>query len=303
MAPEVKQNNKRDRSVAQRIKQWLGIVVFGTTTRLGRAFDIGLLWAILISILIIIVESVPSVNERYGTYLKTAEWIVTILFTLEYIIRIWVVKKKSGYIFSFFGIVDFLSIASFYLSLVFPGSRPFILLRAIRLLRIFRIFQLTHYLDESAILGKALIKGLKRITVFLSVLIVAVTILGTIMYVVEHDENKGFTTIPQSIYWAIVTITTVGYGDITPVTYPGKIISSVIMMLGYALIAVPTGIVAAELTKQKDQDVFHHHKRVGECPSCGLDVYDPNANYCRNCGKPLPEEALTPGDKQPTISG
>lgn len=274
-----------------KLKQWLGIVVFGTTTRLGRIFDIALLWAILISILIIILESVPSINREYGDYLKAAEWVITILFTLEYIIRIWVIKKKSGYIFSFFGIVDFLSIASFYLSLIFPGSRPFIMLRAIRLLRIFRIFQLTHYLSESAIMGKALIKSLKRITVFLSVLIVAVVLMGTIMYVVEHGEN-GFDSIPHSIYWAIVTITTVGYGDITPVTTLGKVISSIIMMLGYALIAVPTGIVAAELTKQKDEDIFHHQKRVGECPNCGLDIYDPNANYCRNCGKPLPEEAM-----------
>jgi len=297
MKLETKQNKRRERTAAQRLKQWLGIIVFGTTTRMGRAFDIGLLWAILISILIIIVESVPSVNEQYGTYLKTAEWIITILFTLEYIVRIWVVKKKSGYIFSFFGIVDFLSIASFYLSLIFPGYRPLILLRAIRLLRIFRIFQLTHYLDESAIMGKALIKSLKRITVFLSVLVVAVTILGTIMYAIEHEHNEGFKTIPQSIYWAIVTITTVGYGDVTPFTHLGKIVSSIIMMLGYALIAVPTGIVAAELTKQKDTDVFHHQKRVGECPNCGLDVYDPHANYCRNCGKPLPEESKTLDDE------
>lgn len=274
-----------------KLKQWLGIVVFGTTTRLGRIFDIALLWAILVSILIIILESVPSINKKYGDYLKAAEWVITILFTLEYMIRIWVIKKKSGYIFSFFGIVDFLSIASFYLSLIFPGSRPFIMLRAIRLLRIFRIFQLTHYLSESAIMGKALIKSLKRITVFLSVLIVAVILLGTIMYVVEGGQN-GFESIPQSVYWAIVTITTVGYGDITPVTTMGKVISSIIMMLGYALIAVPTGIVAAELTKQKDEDIFHHQKRVGECPNCGLDIYDPNANFCRNCGKPLPEEAM-----------
>ncbi|RYY70719.1 MAG: ion transporter [Chitinophagaceae bacterium] len=293
MSSIIQPSRRRERSFGQRLKQWLGIIVFGTTTKMGRAFDIGLLWAILISILIIIVESVPAVNAKYGFYLKTAEWIITILFTLEYIIRIWVVKKKSGYIFSFFGMIDFLSIASFYLSLVFPGSKPFILLRAIRLLRIFRIFQLTHYLSESAIMGKALIKSLKRITVFLSVLVVAVIILGTIMYVIEHEDNPGFHTIPQSIYWAIVTITTVGYGDVTPVTYFGKVLSSIIMMLGYALIAVPTGIVAAELTKQKDEDVFHHQKRVGECPSCGLDIYDPNANYCRNCGKPLPEEAIS----------
>lgn len=280
-----------------KIKRWFAIVVFGTTTKLGRAFDIGLLWAILISILLIIVESVPWMHAHYGRYFKFAEWAIIILFTIEYIIRIWVIKKKAGYIFSFFGIIDFLSIASFYLSLIFPGSRPLVMLRAIRLLRIFRIYQLSHYLSESAIMGKALIKSLQRITVFLSVLVVIVIILGTIMYVVEHGKH-GFDSIPHAIYWAIVTITTVGYGDITPATTLGKIISSIIMMLGYAIIAVPTGIVTAELTRERDEQKFHHQKRVGECPSCGLDIYDPHANYCRNCGAKLPEElSLQPGKK------
>jgi voltage-gated potassium channel len=278
---------ENDRRKTEIIKRWIANVVFGSTTRVGRAFDIGLLWAILISILIIILESVPWMNDRFGTYFKVAEWILIILFTLEYFVRVWVIKKKAGYIFSFFGLVDLLSIGSFYLSIFFPGSRPLLMLRAIRLLRIFRIYQLTHYLSESAILGKAMIRSLKRITVFLSVLIVIVVILGTIMYVVEHGEN-GFETIPKSIYWAIVTITTVGYGDITPVTIMGKMIASIIMMLGYAIIAVPTGIVTVELSKEKEESRFPHGKRVGECPSCGLDIYDPFANYCRNCGKPLP---------------
>ncbi|MBL7762275.1 MAG: ion transporter [Chitinophagaceae bacterium] len=280
---------KDNKTKVSRIKKQLAIVVFGSTTRLGRLFDIALLWAILLSILILILESVPWMNERFDVFFKVAEWTIIILFTIEYIIRVWVIRKKSGYIFSFFGIIDFLSIASFYLSLVFPGSRPLLMLRAIRLLRIFRIYQLTHYLSESAILGKALIKSLKRITVFLSVLLVIVIILGTIMYVVEQGRN-GFETIPQSIYWAIVTITTVGYGDITPVTTLGKIISSVIMMLGYAIIAVPTGIITSELTKEREEAKFQDLKRIGECASCGLDIYDPNANYCRNCGKPLPIE-------------
>ncbi len=277
------------RTKIQRLKQWLGIVVFGTTTRMGRVFDIALLWAIVISILIIILESVKSLNDKYGVYFKMIEWVISILFTIEFLIRVWVVKKKSGYIFSFFGMVDLLTILSFYLSLIFPGSRPLIMLRAIRLLRIFRIYQLTHYLSESAVLGKALIRSLKRITVFLSVLLVVVIILGTIMFVVEAGQN-GFDSIPQSIYWAIVTITTVGYGDVTPVTTLGKIISSIIMMLGYAIIAVPTGIVTAELTKEREQTAFHSAQRVGECENCGLDIYDPHANFCRNCGKPLPPE-------------
>ena len=280
---------REKRTKLQRLKQWLGIVVFGTTTRLGRIFDIALLWAIVISILIIILESVKELNDKYGYYFKVIEWIISILFTIEFLIRLWVVKKKRGYIFSFFGMVDLLTIVSFYLSLIFPASRPLISLRAIRLLRIFSIYQLTHYLSESAILGKALIRSVKRITVFLSVLVVLVILLGTIMFVVEGGQN-GFHSIPQSIYWDIVTITTVGYGDVTPATTLGKFISSIIMMLGYAIIAVPTGIVTAELTKQKEDKAFHAAQRVGECESCGLDIYDPNANYCRNCGKPLPPE-------------
>jgi len=279
----------------QAFKRWLAIIVFGSNTKLGRAFDMALLWTIIISIVIFILESVPWINKAYGYYFKIMEWIIIFLFTIEYLVRIWVIKKKAGYIFSFFGIVDFLSIASFYLSLLFPGYGSLVMLRAIRLLRIFRIYQLTHYLSESAILGKAMIRSLKRITVFLSVLTVLVIILGTIMYVVESGKN-GFNSIPHSIYWAIVTITTVGYGDVTPVTALGKLISSVIMMLGYAIIAIPTGIVTAELTKEREEQKFHHQKRVGECSSCGLDIYDPNANYCRNCGKPLPiEKTVLPG--------
>jgi voltage-gated potassium channel len=292
---------RQQRTKLQRLKQWLGVVVFGTSTRMGRIFDIALLWAIVLSILIIILESVKDLNDRYGTYFRIIEWVISILFTIEFLIRLWVVKKKSGYIFSFFGMVDLLTILSFYLSLIFPGSRPLVMLRAVRLLRIFRIYQLTHYLSESAVLGKALIRSLKRITVFLSVLLVVVILLGTIMFVTEGGKN-GFDSIPQSIYWAIVTITTVGYGDVTPVTTLGKIISSIIMMLGYAIIAVPTGIVTAELTREKQEQDTHHRQRVGECANCGLDIYDPYANYCRNCGKPLPpENAIPPGDK--TISG
>ncbi len=276
-------NSKR--SKLNRIKRVLAIVVFGTTTRMGKLFDIALLWAILVSILLIILESVPEINQQYGHVLKIIEWGITILFTIEYMIRVWVIKKKSGYIFSFFGIVDFLSIATFFLSLIFPGSKPLLMLRAIRLLRIFRIYQLTHYLSESAVMGKTLIRSLKRITVFLSVLMVLVMILGTIMYVVEHGQN-GFESIPKSVYWAIVTITTVGYGDITPASSLGKFISSIIMLLGYAIIAVPTGIISAEFTRQKEKEQSLD-QRVGECPSCGLDVYDIHAKYCRNCGTSL----------------
>ncbi len=284
MYTPLKTDNSK-RSKFNRIKRVLAIVVFGTTTRMGKLFDIALLWAILISILLIILESVPEINRQYGHVLKIIEWGITILFTIEYLIRVWVIKKKSGYIFSFFGIVDFLSIATFFLSLIFPGSKPLLMLRAIRLLRIFRIYQLTHYLSESAVMGKTLIRSLKRITVFLSVLMVLVMILGTIMYVVEHGQN-GFESIPKSIYWAIVTITTVGYGDITPASSLGKFISSIIMLLGYAIIAVPTGIISAEFTRQREKELSLD-QRVGECPSCGLDVYDVHAKYCRNCGTSL----------------
>lgn len=273
------------------IKKKLGVIVFGTNTKAGRLFDIGLLWTILISILLVMLESIPSLNARYHNFFRISEWIITGLFTLEYLVRIWVVEKKAGYVFSFFGIVDLLSILPSYIGLFFVQYHILIIFRAIRLLRMFRVFQLTKYLADSAMMGRAMISSLRKIVIFLSVLIVVVMILGSIMYVVEGPGN-GFSSIPQSIYWAIVTITTVGYGDITPVTVVGKFVASFIMLLGYAIIAVPTGIITSEFVRSSKDE---KNKKATEkfCHNCGIEILHPNANYCRNCGHPLKKTETT----------
>ncbi len=276
------------------IRKKIKFVVFGTDTRAGRLFDILLLWAILISILVIMLESIPSLNRKYHTEFKTLEWIFTGLFTLEYLVRIWVVDKKPGYIFSFFGIIDFLSVLPSYIGLFVPGYHLLLVIRAIRLLRIFRIFQLTAYLKDSAIMGKAMLSSLRKIIIFLSIMIVVVMILGTLMYGVEGPEN-GFTSIPKSIYWAVVTITTVGYGNLTPSTPLGEFIATVIMLLGYAIIAVPTGIVSAEMVRKSiATEEPEPDERITECPKCGLDIYDKSANFCRNCGASLRHRKVKP---------
>lgn len=268
------------------IRNKLKIVIFGTDTRAGKLFDVFLLWAILFSIVLIMLETVPALNTKYHDLFKILEWIITILFTIEYFLRIWVVKKKAGYIFSFFGIIDFLSIIPSYIGLFVSGYHPLMILRAIRLLRVFRVFQLTEFLSESAMMGKAMMASFRKIVIFLSILIVLVMVLGTIMFIVEGPGN-GFNSIPQSIYWAIVTITTVGYGDITPSTLAGKFVSSIIMLLGYSIIAVPTGIVTAEFAKTaKEKRRVRKIKRF--CHQCGIEIFDPNANFCRNCGTALP---------------
>ncbi len=269
------------------IRRKIKLVVFGTDTRAGRFFDILLLWIILISILVIMLESVPSLNNKYHREFKTLEWIFTGLFTLEYFIRVWVVDKKKGYIFSFFGIIDFLSVLPSYIGLFVPGYNFLLILRAIRLFRIFRVFQLTAYLKDSAVMGKAMLSSMRKIIIFLTIMIVIVMILGTLMYIVEGPKN-GFTSIPKSIYWAVVTITTVGYGNLTPATPMGEFIATVIMLLGYAIIAVPTGIVSAEMVRKSNApQVPEPEERVTECPKCGLDIYDKGANFCRNCGTSL----------------
>ena len=219
-------------------------IVFGTDTKAGKRFDVVLLWLILISIIIVMLESVPELGAKYAKLFFFVEWVLTILFTIEYLLRIYISHKPLKYIFSFWGLIDFLSILPTWLSLVYTGYHYFIIVRIFRLLRIFRVLKLVRFNNEAQVLIKALRASIYKISIFFLVVLSIVTFLGTLMYVVEGGED-GFSSIPQSIYWAIVTVTTVGYGDLVPHTVIGKFISSFAMIIGYAIIAVPTGIVTS----------------------------------------------------------
>lgn len=249
-------------------------IVFGTDTTAGKRFDIALLWIILFSVIIVMLESVPDLGIRYSFEFYTLEWLLTFIFTIEYLIRIWISPKPLKYIISFWGIIDLLSIIPTYLSLFTEGYHYLLVVRIFRLLRIFRILKLVRFSTEAQGLITALKSSLYKISIFFTAVLTIVTLMGTIMYVVEGGE-EGFTSIPQSIYWAIVTITTVGYGDLVPHTILGKFLSSAAMIIGYAIIAVPTGIVTVAMSKAKDVTL--------ECKACGTNN-DIEANYCRHCG-------------------
>jgi len=261
-------------------RQKIFIIIFGTDTHAGKNFDVALLWAILLSIAIVMLESVDNIRNQYGEWLKIAEWIFTILFTIEYLARIVSIRRPLYYITSFYGIIDLISVIPTYLALFFTGGQYLLVIRALRLLRIFRILKLTRYMGEASTLMTALNASRHKITVFLGAVFAIVVIMGTIMYLIEGGEN-GFTSIPRSIYWAIVTLTTVGYGDIAPQTILGQTLASVIMIMGYAIIAVPTGIVTAELT-------YGQKNRTGrDCEHCGCKSHPNEAQYCHKCGKRL----------------
>lgn len=255
-------------------------IIFEADTRSGKWFDILLLFAILLSVATVMLESVDSISSVYGEELRIAEWVFTILFTLEYVARLISIGKPLKYIFSFYGIIDFISIIPTYLGVVITGSQSLAIIRSIRLLRVFRILKLAQFMGEATILIKALKASRAKIVVFLFALLSLTFILGTVMYLIETPES-GFTSIPRSIYWAIVTLTTVGYGDIAPQTVLGQTLASVIMIIGYAIIAVPTGIVGAELAKTKSKT------NTQACPNCSLEGHDDNAKYCKFCGDPL----------------
>jgi voltage-gated potassium channel len=260
----------------------LHTVIFESNTTAGKAFDIALLFSILISIGIVMLDSIDSLHDKYGDLFFTLEWIFTGLFTIEYILRLLSVRKPVLYVFSFLGLIDLLSILPMYLSLIFVGAQSLLVLRALRLLRIFRIFKLTHFISEMNFLSEALRSSLKKISIFMLSVLAIVVILGSLMYVVEGGEN-GFHSIPDSIYWAIVTITTVGYGDISPVTPIGKFIASAIMLLGYGIIAVPTGIITTEMALAARSKKHH----TESCPQCGREGHDEDARWCKYCGGKL----------------
>lgn len=262
------------------LKKRLYEIIFEADTPAGKLFDLVLLIVILISVGLVMLESVQNINARYHSQLKIVEWIITGIFTAEYILRILIVKKPVRYIFSFFGIIDFLSVIPTYLSLLAVGYQSLIVIRILRLLRVFRVLKLTRYTQAGTVLMRALWASREKISVFIFFVMIIVVIMGTIMYLIEGETN-GFKSIPLSIYWAIVTLTTVGYGDISPATPLGQLMASIIMILGYAIIAVPTGIITAEIIKPTPA------KNTQVCHKCLYDKHDDDAIFCKKCGEKI----------------
>jgi len=259
--------------------QWREII-FGHETLAGRLFDVILLVLILLSVLTVLLESVKSVHDAHGPLLRAAEWTFTILFTIEYFARLATATSALRYARSFFGIVDFLAVGPVYLSLLFGATHSFAVFRALRLLRVFRILKLTQFVGEAAALRVAVVASMRKIVVFLFAVITIVIIVGALMYQIEGEQN-GFTSIPAGMYWAVVTVTTVGYGDISPHTVLGRLLASVLMILGYGIIAVPTGIVSFELARATGPSP------IRSCARCGLQYHDRDASFCKRCGASL----------------
>ncbi|KQR67273.1 ion transporter [Pedobacter sp. Leaf176] len=257
-------------------------IIYESNTKAGKAFDVALLFAIFASIIVVMLDSVLSIHKHYGDLFYTLEWVFTALFTVEYFLRLFSIRKPWRFVFSFLGLIDLISLIPSYLSIFIPGAQALLVFRALRLLRVFRIFKLGTFLTEINFLTTALKGSVRKISIFLLTVLTLTVILGSIMYLVEQKEN-GFSNIPESIYWAIVTITTVGYGDISPVTPIGKFVASVVMLIGYAIIAVPTGIITHDIALAAKQK-----KELPEaCPSCGREGHEQDALFCKFCGSSL----------------
>lgn len=267
---------------ATRRRARLHEVIFESDTRAGRLFDLALIWLIILSVATVILESVREVRAQYGALLHALEWVFTVLFTIEYGLRLLSVRHPLRYATSFFGVVDLLAIVPTYLSIFIPGSHYLLVIRILRLLRVFRLLKLSEYVTEADTLRHALRASRRKISVFISAVVLLVVIIGALMYVIEGEAN-GFTSIPRSIYWAIVTMTTVGYGDLSPRTALGQMVASVVMIIGYGIIAVPTGIVSVELA----QAVRQKQVTGQSCPSCAAEGHDVDAIHCKYCGAQL----------------
>ena len=265
----------------------MGDIIFGLESPAARAFDMALIWLILASVLAVMLESVPAISRAYAPLLRTLEWFFTGVFTVEYALRLVTARRAARYALSYYGVVDLLSILPSYLSLVAPGGQYLLVIRALRLLRMFRVFKLLRYLSEASLLGVALRESQAKIIVFFVAVLTLVTVFGTLLYLIEGPAN-GFTSIPISIYWAVVTLATVGYGDIVPQTWIGKFIATIAMLLGYAIIAVPTGIVTVSLARAQERSAAR------TCEQCGLQQHDADARYCKRCGTELMETTPKP---------
>ncbi|MET0964044.1 MAG: ion transporter [Noviherbaspirillum sp.] len=268
---------------ADGLRARLYTIIFEADTRAGRLFDLTLIFAILASVTVVMLDSVRAVSSRHGEVLNALEWFFTLLFTVEYLARLYCVRRPLRYAGSFFGIIDFLSVLPTYLALLLPGAHVLLDVRILRLLRIFRILKLASYVEEYGMLNRALLASRRKILIFLSVVMMVVLLLGTVMYVVEGPGN-GFTSIPTSVYWSITAITTVGFGDIVPKTDFGRAIASFMMLLGWGILAVPTGIISSEMTVQ------HGRMRVTtrSCHECLSEGHEAGAKFCKDCSAPLP---------------
>jgi len=265
------------------LKRKLYEIIFEADTVAGKIFDIFLLSLITISVVVIFLESVPSLQIKYQPLFHTLEVTFTFIFALEYLLRLWVLPQPMKFAKSFYGIIDLMAIIPTILELVFPQLHFLLIIRALRLLRIFRIFRMLNFLKDSLVIVNSLWAARRKIMVFFFAVILITIIAGTVMYIIENGQNNGFSSIPKSIYWAIVTLTTVGYGDVTPITALGKTLASFIMLLGYCIIAVPTGIVSASIAKEMSK----HDVNTQTCPQCFKEGHDINASFCKYCGEHL----------------
>lgn len=268
----------------ERFRKKVHIIIYGTNTFAGKAFDLILLGVILLSVVLVMLESVKELDTKYHDLLYYSEWIITVFFTIEYILRIVSIKKPLQYIFSFYGIIDLISILPMYLSFFVPQTKILAIVRALRLLRLFRILNLANFTGQASNLRLALKASQSKIIVFIYFVLVISVLLGALMFVIESPES-GFTSIPRSIYWCIVTLTTVGYGDIAPITTTGQIIATFVMILGYGIIAVPTGIVSAEFASKSK-----NYATKNPCRNCGTEDHREKAKYCYHCGNNLLDE-------------
>lgn len=268
-------------------------VIFGTETPAGKWFDIILIVVILASVAVVMLDSVHKLDQEYGDFYLRLEWVFTLLFTIEYLVRIWCAPNRKGYVLSIYGVVDLLALLPTYLSLFVPQTAPLLIIRLLRVLRIFRVLRLLTLLAEANTLAGALRRSSRKVFVFFALMLILTTIFGCLVYVAEGGRN-GFDNIPISIYWAIVTITTVGYGDVVPHSVVGRAIAAAGMLIGYAVIAVPTGIITAELTAAQLNNRDRETLDARNCSTCAAVERDPQAHYCRNCGSPLPKPGHAP---------
>ena len=264
------------------LRDRIRIIIFEADTKAGRRFDVTLIGMILLSVLTVMLDSVPQINAKYGQQLYYAEWFFTVLFTVEYAVRLWCIEHSWGYAKSFYGVVDLLSVLPTYLSLWFPGAQFFLAVRILRVLRVFRVLRMVRYVGEAELIAQALAASRRKIIVFVASVLALMVIFGALMYVVEGGTNPAFASIPHSIYWAVTTMTTVGYGDITPTTPLGQSLASFIMIMGYGIIAVPTGIVTLELNEANRRQA-----NTRTCSDCSAEGHSREASYCWRCGAPL----------------